>query len=52
MANLLVFPTLADALRAGFQVYDRVSDGYLVKAHTRAGLAMAFVPNEHPTVTK
>ena len=31
MAGLMVFKSLADALRAGFQIYDRTQDGYLVR---------------------
>lgn len=41
--GVLVFPTLAEALRAGFQVYDRTPDGYLVRARTAAGWAFALV---------
>lgn len=37
MAGLHVFKSLADALRAGFKVYDRTHDGYLVRARTSAG---------------
>jgi hypothetical protein len=40
--GLLVFPTLAAAVRAGFSVYDRTSDGYLVRTRTAAGWAMAI----------
>jgi hypothetical protein len=43
MAGLLVFRSLADALRAGYQVYDRTSDGYLVRIRTAAGWAIAIV---------
>jgi hypothetical protein len=43
MAGLTVFKSLADALRAGFQVYDRTSDGYLVRTRTSNGWAMALV---------
>ena len=43
MAGLLVFKSLADALRAGFQVYDRTSEGYLVRTKTTNGWAMALV---------
>jgi hypothetical protein len=34
MAGLMVFKSLADALRAGFQIYDRTADGYLVRTRT------------------
>jgi hypothetical protein len=43
MAGVVIFKTLADALRAGYQVYDRTSDGYLVRTKTSAGWAMAMV---------
>jgi hypothetical protein len=43
MAGLLVFKSLADALRAGFQIYDRTQDGYLVRTRTSNGWAMAIV---------
>ncbi len=43
MAGLMIFTSLADALRAGFQVYDRTSDGYLVRTRTNGGWAMALV---------
>ena len=43
MAGLMVFKSLADALRAGFQVYDRTPDGYLVRTKTQTGWAMALV---------
>jgi hypothetical protein len=41
--GVTVFKTLADALRAGYQVYDRTPDGYLVRTRTAAGWAMAIV---------
>jgi hypothetical protein len=43
MAGLMVFRSLADALRAGFQIYDRTQDGYLVRTRTQNGWAMAIV---------
>jgi hypothetical protein len=43
MAGLTVFTSLADALRAGFQIYDRTPDGYLVRTRTEQGWAMALV---------
>ena len=43
MAGLLVFKSLADALRAGFQIYDRTQEGYLVRTKTADGWAMALV---------
>jgi hypothetical protein len=46
MAGLMVFKSLADALRAGYQVYDRTADGYLVRTRTAAGWAIALVSNK------
>ena len=43
MAGIVVFNTLADALRAGYTVYDRTADGYLVRIRTARGWAMALV---------
>ena len=43
MAGILVFQTVTDALRAGFHVYDRTSDGYLVRTRTARGWALAVV---------
>jgi hypothetical protein len=43
MPGLLVFKSLADALRAGYQVYDRTTHGYLVKTRTASGWAIAIV---------
>ena len=43
MAGLMVFKSLADALRAGFQIYERTQDGYLVRTKTAQGWAMALV---------
>ena len=43
MAGLVVFKSLADALRAGYQVYDRTDSGYLVRTKTASGWAMALV---------
>ena len=43
MAGVMVFKTLADALRAGYSVYDRTPDGYLVRTRTANGWAMAIV---------
>jgi Ca2+-binding EF-hand superfamily protein len=43
MAGLVVFRSLSEALKAGFQIYDRTSDGYLVRTRTSTGWAMALV---------
>jgi len=43
MGGILVFKSVSEALRAGFQVYDRTSEGYLVRSRTSAGWAFALV---------
>jgi len=43
MKGLLVFSDLADAINAGFQVYDRTPNGYVVRTRTAQGWAMALV---------
>jgi hypothetical protein len=42
MPGLIVFKSLAEALKAGFQVCGRTSDGYLVRTKTASGWAMAL----------
>jgi hypothetical protein len=43
MPGLVVFKTLSEALRAGFEVYDKTEYGYLVRLWTANGWAMAEV---------
>lgn len=43
MSGVLVFRSLADALHAGYSVYDRTSTGYLVRTRTSAGWGLAIV---------
>jgi hypothetical protein len=43
MAGIMVFRSVSEALRAGFQVYDRTSYGYLVRTRTSRGWALAVV---------
>jgi hypothetical protein len=43
MAGIMVFRSVSEALRAGFQVYDRTSSGYLVRTRTSRGWALAVV---------
>ena len=46
MQGLLVFHSLTQALKAGYQVYDRADFGYLVRIRTAAGWQLAMVvPN-------
>jgi hypothetical protein len=46
MAGLMVFRSVEEAIRAGFEVYDRTSDGYLVRTRTARGWALAIVRND------
>jgi hypothetical protein len=43
MPGILVFSSLDEALRAGFEVYDRTDYGYLVRSRTSRGWALAIV---------
>lgn len=43
MSGLLAFKSLEEAIRAGYHVYDKTSDGYLVRIKTAAGFALALV---------
>jgi hypothetical protein len=46
---MLVFHSLAEAIRAGYAVYDRRPAGYLVRTRTSAGWALALVDLEKET---
>jgi hypothetical protein len=43
MQGVLVFNTVSDAIRAGFQIIDRNADGYLARCKTERGWAMALI---------
>jgi len=43
VAGLIVFRTLEEARRAGFEVVDRTETGYLVRARRADGWALALV---------
>jgi hypothetical protein len=40
---MMIFRSVADAVRAGYQVYDRTRTGYLVRIKTGGGWALALV---------
>jgi hypothetical protein len=46
--GLQVFRSLPDALKAGYQVYDRTDCGYLVRTRTPEGWALAIVDCRFP----
>lgn len=48
MSGLVVFKSIAEALRAGYHVLDRTPEGYLVRTRTSRGWAMAIVRLERP----
>ena len=39
--GILTFRSLADALRAGYEIFDKIEDGYLVRTRTDRGWALA-----------
>lgn len=47
MPGLLIFPTLAAALREGYQVCGSTERGYLVRVMTARGWATALVELRH-----
>jgi hypothetical protein len=51
MAGMIVFRSLDEAHRAGFEVYDRTPRGYLVQTRTEGGLALALVELPKPETT-
>ncbi len=40
---MIVFSSLAEAVRRGFELYERLPDGYVVRTRTQRGWAMALV---------
>jgi hypothetical protein len=43
MAGIVTFTSVAQALNAGYHVYDRYERGYLVRTRTAGGYALALV---------
>ena len=41
--GLMVFKTVADAIRAGYEIYDKTDFGYLCRTRTSNGWAMAMI---------
>ncbi|HTX55691.1 MAG TPA: hypothetical protein VMD47_01170 [Candidatus Acidoferrales bacterium] len=40
--GIVVFSSLAQAIAAGYQVLERIPDGYLVRTRTQSGWALAI----------
>jgi hypothetical protein len=49
MQGILVFDTLAEAVASGFEVFDRTTDGYLVRKRTDRGWAIALARQKTAT---
>lgn len=49
MPGLEVFRALSDALKQGFDVYDRIPNGYLVRKSTPSGFQLAIVDLKRET---
>jgi hypothetical protein len=43
MQGITTFSSVEEALRAGFHVYDRIEEGFLVRKKTGGGWALAIV---------
>lgn len=50
MAGITIFHSLAEAVRHGFQIYDRTADGYIMRIRTENGWALALVVGTHSTI--
>ena len=43
MMGAVVFHSVGEALRQGFQIYDKTADGYIARIMTTRGWAMALI---------
>lgn len=43
MKGIMIFRTLAEAMRDGFEIYEATRDGYLVYKHRGANWSFAYV---------
>jgi hypothetical protein len=43
MSGIVTFQSLAEAIRQGYQVYQNIPEGYLVRTRTPSGMAFALV---------
>jgi hypothetical protein len=49
MQGILIFNTLAEAVASGFEVFDRTTEGYLVRKRTERGWAIALAKQRTAT---
>jgi hypothetical protein len=43
MQGIMTFNSISSALRAGYHVYDRTEEGFVVRIKTQAGWGLALV---------
>jgi len=43
MSGVVVFNSVAEALKAGYHIYGKTDDGYLARLRTPAGWALALI---------
>jgi hypothetical protein len=43
MSGIVVYNSLEEALKVGYRIIDRISEGYLVRIRTDGGWALALV---------
>ena len=43
MTGVVVFNSVADALKAGYHIYGKTEDGYLARLRTQGGWALALI---------
>jgi hypothetical protein len=49
MTGIKVFSSLEEAQKAGFVVFDRIAEGYLVRKDTGKNFALAIVKVKEPS---
>jgi hypothetical protein len=47
MMGVVVFQSVGEAIRQGFQIYDKTADGHIARIRTEREWAMALVDVEH-----
>ena len=46
--GIVIFNTLAEAVRSGFELFEKTSDGFVVRMRTERGYALAFARDTSP----